>query len=225
MKALIICSVHALCDVSSLEREAFNRAGAEHGIPANLTREDHANLLASGTMLDLLTQLPGTPDQRDALTARYLEILNDDLWTASAPAHDSVYEALLDPNGLATATGFVSDYPLLTTNLVRSAALLTNATKLGHLRALADTASIECATRGLAACAAALGVAHADIEVLVAHQRDFDAARSLGMSPRFVDESWPVTRPMTDLRTAFPSVPAAALAASPGAQQSLQLAG
>lgn len=188
MKALIVCSVHALCDISALERTACNRACAEHGIPAILTDRDHARILTEMTMLELLGRLPGSDAQRDALIETYLDILNEDIWTASLAGHQSVFNTLLEPVAFKRPTAFVSDYPILTTNLVRSAALLTAASRLGHVSAPAGRAEVPDVAAGLTASAAALGVAHGDVAVLVAHRRDFLAARSVGMRPRYVAE-------------------------------------
>ena len=189
MKGLIVCSVHALCDISRLEREACNQACVRHGIPAILTDHDHAHLLAGSTMLDFLSGLPGCRRERRVLIESYLVILNDLIWTASLPAHQSVFSALLDPFGYARPRGFLADYPILTTNLVRSSALLTNSTKLGNLTVPSDPMLTECTASGLKASATSLGLAHQDVEVLVAHQRDFDGALSIGMHPRFVKEA------------------------------------
>ena len=188
MKALIICSVHALCDFSPFERNACNRACERHGIPAFLTIQDHARLLERTTMLGVLNHLPGAVGHHQALIDSYLDFLNDEIWNASMRAYNSVFAALLDPQGYARPTGFVSDYPMLTTNLLRSSALLTNATKLGTLTALSDPLKVQGIAAGLAACATSLNVAHNDVHVLVANQRDFAAAQSIGMHPRFVKE-------------------------------------
>lgn len=194
MKALIICSVDALCDVSALERDAFNRACAVNGMPALLTSQDHARIVAQMTMLELLNDLPGSTGQRQSLIESYLEILNDMIWGVSIRARNSILSTLLDPEAYMRPTAFVAEYPTLTTNLIRSAALLTNATKLGHLTALSDPINVPGCTASLATAAASLNVAHHDVDVLVAHQRDFDAARSLGMQPRFVEDLRPVAK-------------------------------
>ncbi|WP_299882816.1 hypothetical protein [uncultured Sulfitobacter sp.] len=188
MKPLIVCSVHALCDIAELERKAFNRACGMHGIPAVLTPQDHAKILATKTMLDLLSHLPGSVEQREALVSCFLDMLNDAIWNASVSAHNSVLATLLCPKGYARPTGFVSDYPMLTTNLVRASALLTNATKLGALTALSDPLKVARVEESLLACATSLNFPHQDIEVLIAHERDVRAARSIGMQPRFVAE-------------------------------------
>lgn len=191
MKALILCSLHALSDISRFEREACNRAFAMHGIPAILTPNDHRRALASTTMLDLLSHLPGSKGDRKALIDSYLEILNDNLWGASLHAHQSVFKTLLDPKEYGRKTGIVSEYPLLATNLVRSSALLNNASKLGALTVRSDLKVSQHVTAALAALVTSFGVVHNDIEVLVAHQRDFDVAQSIGMHPRFVEEMQP----------------------------------
>jgi len=188
MKALIICSLHALCDISRFEQDACNRACALHGIPAILTPQDHTRALATTTMLDLLSHLPGSEGERNALIDSYLEILNDDIWAASLHAHNSGFATLLDPKGYARKTGIVSDYPRLTTNLVRSSALLNNATKLETLTVPSDLLAPQNIQAGLAACATSLGVMNNDAQVLVAHQRDYDAAQSIGMHPRFIEK-------------------------------------
>ncbi|GIT93258.1 hypothetical protein JANAI62_36980 [Jannaschia pagri] len=188
MKALIICSVHALCDISAFERQAFNDACTRHGIPAVLTTEDHAQSIAAISMLDLINHLPGSPKQRRALRDSYLDLLNEAVWGAPIAVRQSVFEALRNPGGMPRPTGFVSDYPQLTTNLVRAAALRTEATRLGKLSpVLAPPASSPVAAR-LESLAASLGMAHSDIHVLVAHRRDYSAARSLGMQPRLIAE-------------------------------------
>ncbi len=189
MKALIICSVHALCNVSQLEREAFNRACERHGFPSALTIRDHARLLSTTTMLGFLNHFPCSKEQRERLIASYLDILHDDIWDTTLMPYKAVSSDLLGRNGTARPKGFVSDYPLLTTNMVRSAALLTNASKLGHLTTLSDPLHVETTAAGLAACAAAMEVAHHETEVIVAHRRNFIAAQSIGMSPRFVKGS------------------------------------
>lgn len=191
MKALIICSLHALCDISRFEQDACNRACALHGIPAILTPQDHTCALAATTMLDLLSHLPGSKGERNALIDSYLEILNDAIWGASLHAHQSVFATLLDPKEYARKKGIVSDYPMLTTNLVRSSALLNNATKLGTLTVPSDLLAPQNIQAGLAACATSLSVMHNDVEVLVAHQRDYDAAQSIGMHPRLIEEIRP----------------------------------
>ena len=188
MKPLIVCSVHALCDIAELERKAFNRACGMHGLPAVLTPQDHAKILATTTMLDVLSHLPGSVEQREALVTCYLDALNDAIWIASVSVHQSVFATLLCPKGYARPTGFVSDYPMLTTNLVRASALLTNATKLGALTALSDPLKMARVEESLLACATSLNVPHEDVEVVVAHERDFLAAHAIGMQPRFVAE-------------------------------------
>lgn len=191
MNALIICSVHALCDMSDLEREACNQACAQHGIPAILTARDHARILETTTMLDLLGHLPGTKQQREDLIATYLDILNEKICNVPLPVRQRVGAAVLQAKTNARPIGFASDYPLLTTNLVRAAALLTHASKLGHLTALTDPSNVPPIAIGLETTANALGVAHKNIDVLVAHRRDFAAAQALGMRPRFVAEPLP----------------------------------
>lgn len=193
MKALIICSVHALCKVSAPERKAISHACALHGIPVILTRQGHAHVLAKTTMLGFLSDLPGSTGQRQALIDSYLDILNDEIWNVSVPPNQSTFVRLLDPKGYARPTGFVSDYPMLTTNLLRSSALMTDATKLGKLTALSDPLKVPCIAESLAVCAASLNVIHSDVEVLVAHRRDYTAARSIGMHPRFVEELQPAS--------------------------------
>jgi hypothetical protein len=191
MKALIICSLHALCDISRFEQDACNRACAMHGISAILTPQDHSHALANTTMLDLLSHLPGSEADRKALIDSYLEVLNDEVWGASLHVHNSVFTTLLDPKGYARKTGIVSDYPMLTTNLVRSSALFNNATKLGTLTVPSDLLAPQNIQAGLAACATTLGMMYNDVEVLVAHQRDYDAAQSIGMHPRLIEEIRP----------------------------------
>jgi len=186
MKALIICSVHALCDISQLEREACNRACEHHGIPAVLTAKDHALLVSTTSMLGFLNHLPCSQKQRQRLIATYLDMLNDDIWGTTLMPYNSVSSAILGPGKMARPKGFVSDYPLLTTKMVRSAALLTNASRLGHLTALSDPLSVKTSTDGLTTCAAKMGVAHHETEVLVAHKRDFIAAQSIGMTSHFI---------------------------------------
>lgn len=191
MKALIICSVHALGDVGWYERSAFRHACASNGIPAILSAKDHARVLNSTTMLKLLNSLPGSTRQCQAHIAGYLDVLNDEIWNAWLPAYDSVSTKLLDPKAYGRPTGFVSEYPILTTNLLRSAMLRTSATKLGHVTAQTDPLNVQSTAAGLTATASSLGVAHQDVEVLVAHERDFVTALSLGMHPRFIDEIRP----------------------------------
>lgn len=219
MKGLIICSVHALCDISPLEREACNQACARHGIPAILTDQDHAHLLAGSTMLAFLSGLPGCRRERRALIESYLDILNDLIWSASLSAHKSVFSALLDPFEFTRPRGFLADYPKLTTNLVRSSALLTNSTKLGNLTVLSDPMLTECTASGLKASATSLGLAHQNIEVLVAHQRDFDAALSIGMHPRFVKEATPVVTDCTAINEQHKHALDSAIVAAPMARR------
>ena len=188
MKALIICSLHALCDFSQQEREACNRACALHDIPFKLSAHDHAEMLANASMLQIISHLPGALSKRHALIDSYVEILNAEIWEASLNAHQSVLSTLLDKKCFTRPTGFVSDYPMLTTNLARSSVLGTNATKLGHLTPQTCPLKIHGSKTGLTSCASMLGIAHDEIEVLVAHERDFLAAQALGMKPRFVEE-------------------------------------
>lgn len=191
MKALIICSVYALCDISQFERNACNKACAQYGIPGILTMQDHARMNASTTMPNVLNHLPGSFHQRKQLIDSYLGFLNEDVWSNSFRAYKSVVSALMDPAASARQTCFVSDYPLLTTNLIRSAALLTNATKLGHVIAPSDAMDVPSISASLETAAASLKVSPQEIDVLVAHQRDFVAAQSLGMRPHFVAELQP----------------------------------
>ena len=211
MKALIICSVYALSDISQLEREACNRACERNGIPAVLTTKDHARIVATTTMLDALNQMPGSMQQREALINNYLDILNDEIWSGPLHAYQSVFAALLHPKGYARPTGFVSDYPMLTTNLVRSSALLTNATKLGTLTALTDPLKVQSIAASLAASATSLNVANCDVEVLVAHRRDFIAAQSIGMHPRFIEELQPLASSRKELHKSRTRVPTGAI--------------
>lgn len=191
MKALIICSLHALCDVARFERDACNRACAMHGIPAILTPQDHARALEGATMLDLLSHLPGTEGARKAFVTTYLGILNDDIWGASLQVRERVCTALLDPKKYGRKAGIVSDYPMLTTNLVKSSALLNNANQIGTVTVPTDVLARQNVKAGLLASATSLGVMHKDVEVLVARRRDFDAAQSIGMHPRYIEEFQP----------------------------------
>ncbi|MEO0664658.1 MAG: hypothetical protein AAFY97_02875 [Pseudomonadota bacterium] len=190
MTALIICSTHAFCDITELERTACNRASLLHGLPIHLTEEDQASIVQATMMLEFLGSLHGSRKERRALVQTYLDHLNEEIWTASIGAHPSARAALMAPPGYLRPTGFVSEYPLLTTNLIRSSALLTSATRLGSLTVRADPAEAHDAVGSLRFMAQVLGVGHGDIDVLVAYERDFAAARSLGMRPRFVDEAF-----------------------------------
>ncbi len=187
MKAVIICSIHALCNISQLEREACNRACELHDIPAVLAAQDHARLLATTTMLGFLAHLPGSRAQREGLVSSYLDILNEAVWATRLIPNKTVLSAILGQDKFTRRKGFVSDYPLLTTNVMRSAALLTNASRIGHLKALSDPLRLETTSDALTACASFMGITHSETEVLVAHKRDFIAAKSLGMSPRFIE--------------------------------------
>ncbi len=210
MKALIICSVHALCDISQLEREACNRACEHHGVPAFLTFKDHARLVSTTTMLGFLNLLPASKEKRERLIATYLDILNDDLWGTTLTPYKSVSSAILGPDNFAQQKGFVSDYPLLTTNIMRSAALLTNASRLGNLTALSDPLCVGTSATNLAACATKMDVVHHEIDVLVAHKRDFIAAQLIGMTPRYVKGLWSDASSRTecfDLSTPFSASP------------------
>lgn len=219
MTPLIVCSVHALCDIAELERKAFNRACGLHGNPAVLTPQDHAKILATTTMLDLLSHLPGSVEQREALITCYLDALNDAIWNASVSAHQSVFATLLCPKGYARPTGFVSDYPMLTTNLVRASALLTNATKLGEITALSDPLKTARVEESMLTCATSLNFPHRDIEVLVAHERDFEAARSIGMQPSLIAELWRETKPKRSVRQLRTRVHGAAIIDTASAQK------
>lgn len=201
MEAVIMCSVHVLCDISDLERTAFNRACQRHGVPSILNTRDHARLLSTTTMLEFLNRLPCSRTQRGALIASYLEILNDEVWTATLTPYKAASSAVLGGNRFGRQKGFVSDYPLHTTNMVRSATFLTNASRLGQLSAVSDPSQPETTAAGLTTCAASLGVAHHDTEVLVAYRRDFLAAQSIGMSPRFIGGFRSIARTKSERHT------------------------
>ena len=189
MRALIVCSVHALCDVAWFEKEAFNLACQRFGIPAIMTAQDHVALLQRSTMLGFLNQLSGSAKCRLKLIETYLEILNDHVWSTSLNARPSVLTDLLDRSAFTRPTGFLSDYPILTTNLIRSSALITNSTRLGTLIVPSCPMTLQGTAAGLMALAGALDVAHENTDVLVDHKRDYDAALSIGMRPRFVSGS------------------------------------
>lgn len=193
MQALLICSVHALFDIAALEQKACNEALARHMIPAQLTAKDHAHVIEQTTMLQMIDHLPIGEQERASLVKTYLEILNDEIWTASVKAYKSVYNALTDPQAHRRPIGFVSEYPMLTTNLARATALLSNATRLGSVIAPSDPMSIKPMTDAIEACGRTLNVPNDVVEVLVARRCDYMAARSIGMHPRFIDEIQPDT--------------------------------
>ncbi len=188
MKALLVCSVRSLFDISILENRAFHAALVKEGLRGHQCQTEHPEVIETTTALDMIRHAPIDPWSREVLAQRYLDCLNDLFWSASVSAYRSVYNALMDPNGYANPKGFVSEYPLLTTNLARAAALSSNATKLGSIVAPPDILSAQPMPEALSVCAEALGVAHEDIEVLVARRVDFEAARSIGMRPKFVEE-------------------------------------
>ncbi|MEM9432827.1 MAG: hypothetical protein AAGA12_02805 [Pseudomonadota bacterium] len=202
MKPLVICSVHALLDLAPLESAACNAVFESHRIAATWGPSDIASINDAASVLDVLNHLPGSSDLRAKIVRSYLEFLNDQIWASGFGAYQSVSAALADPKGYQRPTGFVSDYPMLTTNLARAAALQTNATKLGTIIAASDPFSAEPVSEALAICAQSLGVSHQDVEVLVARRRDYSAARSLGMRPRFVDE---LRHRVTSLPTGLPA--------------------
>ena len=193
MKALIICSVHALCDIAEVERTACNLAFRKRGVRAILSKQDQSKLISEMTMLGFLSQLPGTAKQRQDLIDCYLDVLNDAVWSTSLEPLESLVTALRYPLGVTRPTGFLSDYPILTTNLIRSSALVTNATRLGVITSPIEPTYAQCVEKGLLETAASMDVAPCDVEVLVSHARDFAVAESLGMAPRFVDEPWAKT--------------------------------
>lgn len=188
MKALLVCSVHALFDFTALERRAFNVALSEQGVPSLMGERDHLQILETTTMLEMINRAPCAAELREVLAKRYLERLNDLFLNAWCEAYKSVFDALLDPSDYTRPKGFVSEYPLLTTNLARAAALLSNATKLGSIVAPMDPLAVQPMADGLAACAQSLGVSHDGVEVLVFRHADFETARSIGMRPKFVKE-------------------------------------
>lgn len=189
MKALLICSLHALFDISALERRAFNTALGAQSVTSALGEWDHRQILETTTMLELINRVPGDTKERELLTRRYLEVLNDLVMSAEIEVYRSVFDALLDPRDYARPKGFVSEYPLLTTNLARAAALLSNATKLGRIVAPLNILERRPVEEGLAAFAQSLNVPHDEVEVLVARSADFEAARSIGMRPKFIKEA------------------------------------
>ena len=188
MKALLVCSVHALFDITTLERRAFNAVLSEQGVPSLLGEGDHLQILETTTMLEMISRTPCDAEEREVLAKSYLEFLNDLFLNAQCEAYKSVFDALLDPSDFARPKGFVSEYPLLTTNLARAAALLSNATKLGSIVAPLDPLAVQPMADGLAACAQSLDVSHDEVEVLVARHADFETARSIGMRPKFIKE-------------------------------------
>ena len=188
MKALLVCSVHALFDITTLERRAFNAVLSEQGVPSLLGEGDHLQILETTTMLEMISRTPCDAEEREVLAKSYLEYLNDLFLNAQCEAYKSVFDALLDPSDFARPKGFVSEYPLLTTNLARAAALLSNATKLGSIVAPLDPLAVQPMADGLAACAQSLDVSHDEVEVLVARHADFETARSIGMRPKFIKE-------------------------------------
>lgn len=188
MKVLLVCSVHALFDITTLERRAFNAALSEQGMPSLLCERDHFQVLETTTMLEMINRAHCDAELRQVLATRYLEHLNDLFLNAQCEVYKSVLDALLDPSGYAQPKGFVSEYPLLTTNLARAAALLSNATKLGSIVAPLDPLAVQPMADGLAACAQSLDVSHDEIEVLVARRADFETARSIGMWPKLIKE-------------------------------------
>lgn len=188
MKALLVCSVHALFDIATLERRAFNAALSEQGMSLLLGEKDHMQILETTSMLKMISRARCDAETREVLANRYLELLNDMFLNARCDAYKSVFDALLDPTEYARPKGFVSEYPLLTTNLARAAALLSNATKLGSIVAPLDPLAVQPMADGLAACAQSLDVSHDEVEVLVARHADFETARSIGMRPKFVKE-------------------------------------
>lgn len=189
MKALLVCSLHALFDIAALERRAFNTALGAPAVTSALDEWDPRQIPETTTMLELINRVPCDTKEREHLARRYLDVLNDLVMSAEIEVYRSVFDALLDPRDYARPKGFVSEYLLLTTNLARAAALLSNATKLGRIVAPLNILERRPVAEGLAAFAHSLNVSHDEVEVLVARSADFEAAQSIGMRPRFIKEA------------------------------------
>ncbi|MCH2076428.1 MAG: hypothetical protein MK180_06010 [Rhodobacteraceae bacterium] len=180
MKALLVCSIHSLFDPSPLEHRANSDDLTDRQLGDAATQSPRT----AGS--ELFADLALNMAQREVLTRFYLEELNDLLWSFPGSGYASVQLALRQARAQGIKRGFISEYPLLTTNLARSAVLRTEASSLGVIY---SPNAVEPMCKSLRNLAASLRVQRRYCRVLVAHPRDFEAAAALGMHPEFVEET------------------------------------
>lgn len=185
---LLICSVHSLLNAAPFERAAFNLLLKRQKSPVRLNRRDYARVMETTTIPDMLTQIPWQNANDQCLVKSFVECLNDQLWSANTGVHASVQTALSDAYRRLRPRAFVSEYPLSTTNLFRAAALGTKATRLGKVVAPEEVKTASRLVEGLKEAARALDIPNREVEVLVARTCDYEAAQSIGMHPRYIDE-------------------------------------
>lgn len=180
MKAMIFFSIGTLMPVVALEHRALMQALKQNGRIVPWTVEDHASLLQSATTLSAITSL-AREVPNDRLVDTYLDHL-DQLLEGYDTAPD---ERVLDRLDWAHARGvrciLVSDYPLQTMNLARSAALHTNATRVRDVLALPDAHRPCSMTARLISLLHTQGLAPAECIAVVSGRRDARTARELGL--------------------------------------------
>ena len=198
MKALLICSVRSLFPVTVLEAQACNIAFTKSGLDVAWGVMEVAKVQAAGTLPNALVAL-GERVGAASLLEDYLVALNELIWNSNPEMHETAKAALNQALDQRQHRGFVSEYPLLTTNLARSAALRTGATKLGEI-CVPNTLKVPFDPKEvLMGLAESLNVSPARCTVLVASKRDRDAAVSAGMTPKLVQEACLATPSTTEL--------------------------
>ncbi|MEL6691886.1 MAG: hypothetical protein AAFQ12_02485 [Pseudomonadota bacterium] len=188
MKALLICSVRSLFPITELEAQACNLAFAKSKLDLAWGVMEVAKVQAAGTLPNALVAV-GEAVGVGSLLDDYLDALNELIWNATPVLHNATEAALKCALDQRVPRGFVSEYPLLTTNLARSAALRTGATRLGEI-CVPSTLNVPFDPKAaLESIAQSLDLVPSDCTVLVASMRDQDAAASAGMTPRLIQEA------------------------------------
>ncbi len=122
VKTLLICSVHSLFDIAKLELKACNQAFVRNGMEIKWHEEDFARVAKTAPIPQVLNHMPGDDDFRGKLVKDYLDILNELIWSAAPQRYESLHTALAQARTNQIKRGFVSEYPMLTTNLARATA-------------------------------------------------------------------------------------------------------
>ena len=111
MSALLLGSISTVADTSELQRQAFNRAFAEHGVGWEWDQEDYRSMLATSGGQDRIASYARARGQKvdaAALHETKSKIFRDSLATAGLTPRPGVVETIRDAKAAGWKTGLVT---------------------------------------------------------------------------------------------------------------------